>query len=355
MKNKVLFISLVLAVVASLAFASCAPEAAPTPEVAVPEAEVAAPEEEQFEWKMVIAYPETNVPCQLCGALLEDKVERESNGRLKITVYCAGELMKVMDTLDACSKGVIQMEESVGAYWRGIDPVFDLDWALPMSCRDQMEGFALLDYGLQDVLAEAMAERNLYYLSPMAYNHWVVMTNKPIHTLSDFEGLKVRGTGPMLDLLEMLGAMPVFLAGEEIFTGLQLGTIDAAGWSSEAWETMKWGEVCKYYTMPHLGQCMAHISVNMDAWNSLPDDLKYILKSAVTVYSYYVVQTDIAMERMLEASIPPERITTLSDEDVEELKKISIQVWDKIAKKSPRCAEGVEIMKEYLRKSGAIE
>jgi len=352
-KNKVLLISVVLVLVAGLVLASCAPAAeGPAPAGPAPAAE------EHFEWSFVGAYPRNEPGFPIWQKYISDAVEEASGGRLKIKLYSDGELMKATEVLDACSVGTIEMESSVGAYWRGKDPLWDFNFMMPYSWRGGDEYEALMDSGLRDLLAEMMAEDyNLRLLNTECYGHHVLYLNKPVRKVSDFKGLKLRDTGTILDLYEDLGASTVFLAGSEIYTALQLGTIDGAGWNSSGWEDMHFDEVCEYILLPPVGSNCGHVSVNIDAWNSLPDDLQYILQSACDKSGRMQEIWKVQNERRLLKTImeeEPERVIVMPDEEVEKIRDAASRVWDKTAAKSPRCAEATEIMRSYLEEHGAM-
>jgi len=353
-KNKVLLISVVLVLVAGLVLASCAPAA----EGPAPAGPAPAAEQEVFEWKFAGAYPWTEPGMQTMKKYICDEVEEASGGRLKITLYAAGELMAPLEVLDACGKGTIQMETSCGAYWRGKDPLWDFEWSMPYSWRDNRELFHLWDNGFEELLLPLWAENNLHCLSMRGAGHHVLYLNKPVRKVSDFKGLKLRDTGAYLDLYEDLGASTVFLAGAEIYTALQLGTVDGAGWNTAAWEDMHWNEVCEYILLPPVGtNSGGHVSVNIDAWNSLPEDLQYILEAAALKERGIDERNRIQLERSLVTKIradDPDRLLIMPPEEVEKMRDAASRVWDKLAARSPRCAEATEVMRSYLEEHGGM-
>lgn len=314
--------------------------------------------EKTFKWKMVTCYPRTEPTVPTMQKYLLDVVKEQSNGRLTIKQYPGGELMKSTEAFEACSNGAIEMVASCGAYWRGIDKIFDFSWGIPYSWRDEREGFDILDTTvIGDLVADGFAKHNLYYLAATGFGHHVFYTNEKIQKVSDWKNLKVRDTGVLLDLYKKLGASPVFLTGSEVYTALQLGTIDGAGWNTRAWDDMHWKEVAKYILLPPVQSHHGELIVNMDAWNSLPDDLKYILKSAAWKAGRMDEQIRIRQERRMYQQLmieSPERVLVMPDAEVAKMRKAAEEVWDNVvAKYSPECARAVEAMKEYLRSNGA--
>jgi TRAP-type mannitol/chloroaromatic compound transport system substrate-binding protein len=103
-----------------------------------------------------------------------------------------------------------------------------------------------------------------------------------ITSVDDFKGLKFRAPGNQARILQKLGAVPVQLAGGEIFPALQSGAIDAAEWIGPYNDlSLGFYQVCKYYYSHgyHEPGPMLQLTVNEEAWSTLPDDLKGIVQT----------------------------------------------------------------------------
>ncbi|MBJ7545656.1 ABC transporter substrate-binding protein, partial [Pseudomonas sp. OA3] len=86
----------------------------------------AAPQEgsssQTFNWKMVTSWPK-NFPGVGVGAERFAKlVDEMSNGRLKVKVYAAGELVPALEVFDAVSRGTAEMGHGAPYYWKGKVP-----------------------------------------------------------------------------------------------------------------------------------------------------------------------------------------------------------------------------------------
>jgi TRAP-type mannitol/chloroaromatic compound transport system substrate-binding protein len=75
--------------------------------------------------------------------------------------------------------------------------------------------------------------------------------NKPINSLADLRGLKMRIPGIGGEVLKRAGGTPVTLPASEIFTALQTGSIDAAEWVGP-YNDMALGlqDAARYYCYP---------------------------------------------------------------------------------------------------------
>ena len=101
-----------------------------------------------------------------------------------------------------------------------------------------------------------------------------------INSPNDLKGLRYRTTGPMIDIMQRVGANPVNLDGDEILPALQEGRIDGAEFVGPAAD-IEFGfeEVAPYQYQPGFHQPMGAIEliVNKSRYEQLPDDLKAIL------------------------------------------------------------------------------
>lgn len=109
----------------------------------------------------------------------------------------------------------------------------------------------------------------------------VFFCNKPITTLGDLKGLKVRSfTASMSALLSELGAAPVTLSFPEVYPALERGVAQCGVTSPTSANTGKWPEVTNHLLpLSVSGSVQAHI-VNLAWWNGLPADKKAALEAA---------------------------------------------------------------------------
>lgn len=98
----------------------------------------------------------------------------------------------------------------------------------------------------------------------------MLFCRKPIATLADLKGLKVRINGPSAgDLVKALGGQPVSLAFGEVYTALERGTVDCGITGSGSGNSVKWPEVTTHlYTMA-LSWSTSGYFVNLAWWNKL--------------------------------------------------------------------------------------
>ena len=235
-----------------------------------------------FEWKLVMAWPKNTPGLATAAERLVKNIEVMSNGRLTISVYGAGEYVPALQVFDAVSSGTAEMGHSAAYYWRGKSAVFSLFGTVPFGMTAQEKNGWLHHGGGLELWREAYAPFNLIPFP--AGNSGVQMAgwfNKEINTLEDIQGLKMRIPGLGGTVFERAGGTAVQLPGNEIYTSLQTGVIDATEWVGP-FNDLAFGlhDIARYYYYPGWQEpnAVLELMVNKSAYESLPVDLQKIIE-----------------------------------------------------------------------------
>jgi TRAP-type mannitol/chloroaromatic compound transport system substrate-binding protein len=289
-------------------------------------------------------------------------VKKASNGRLIIEPYGAGVLFPVPESFDAVRDGVVQMAMVWSGYWAGKDPVFALCGTRPADPIVEFgENFYRSDYlaPIMFKVYEKYGVKSLggFDLAPLE----ILMTNKPIRSLADFKGKKIRSAGIGATFYSALGAGTVSLSAPEIYQALQLGTVDGAEYNDYLVnKEMGLHEVTKYIIDPCL-HCGAtddkDLLVNPKAWAELPDDLKAIVMAcrdharSLSATAYDVGNKKAKIEwfkRKIQAINLPEK-------DVKEIRGIAMKILVDFGKKNPEAGQYVAGYAKVLNDLGYTE
>ncbi|RZV49725.1 MAG: ABC transporter substrate-binding protein, partial [Pseudomonadales bacterium] len=110
------------------------------------DAKSSAAKQKSYQWKMVTTWPKNFPGLGSAPENFAKLVARMSNGRLKIKVYGAGEVVPAMEVFSAVSSGTAEMGHSAAYYWKGKAPASVLFTAIPFGLNAQeMNGW--LHYG----------------------------------------------------------------------------------------------------------------------------------------------------------------------------------------------------------------
>jgi TRAP-type mannitol/chloroaromatic compound transport system substrate-binding protein len=304
--------------------------------------------------------------------LLEKKLPAMTNGRLNIKLYWAGDLVKSADTLDAVKTGTLEIAGMPSIYFKGAIPEAAIEYGLPFGIRTPFEMYNFM-YGEKlpnlfggwkavDFLRQVYAKYGVYYLVG-GVDCWPAsfMFTKPIKSIADIKGKKVRASGTMITWIEKLGGQGVYIPGEESYSALQTGALDGITWGGGmGMYSMKFHEVCKYYLYPSL-MPVNHLTVivNQKAWDSLDDDLKQILEVAFIKGGLdFTAHQNFTGERWALTQMAKTAKVTLNElkgKDLQMAEKAAFAIWEDEAKKSPGCAELVGKVKDYMKTLGYLE
>ncbi|WP_406855479.1 TRAP transporter substrate-binding protein [Alsobacter sp. KACC 23698] len=109
---------------------------------------------------------------------------------------------------------------------------------------------------------------NAKVLTLWPFGPQVFYCRKPVASVADFNGLKVRSFTPTMSaLLQKLGATPVTLSFSEVYTSLGSGVVDCGVTSPNSGNTGKWPEVTTHYIpLAVSGSVQGHF-INLAYWN----------------------------------------------------------------------------------------
>ncbi len=243
-----------------------------------------------IEWRMVTTWP-PNFP--IIGDSIKtfvDTVYKLSHGRLHIKVFNGGELIPPLEVFDAVSSGTAEIGSSASYYWAGKSSATQLFSAVPFGMNAQQLQAWIEFGGGYELWSELYAKFNLvpFYAgnTGMQMGGWF---NKSIEKPEDLKGVKMRIPGLGGKVFERAGGTVVLSAGGEIYTNLERGVIDAAEWLGPFHDyLMGFHEIAKYYYSPgwHEPGSALEFIVNKSKYESLPEDLKLIIKVASAQSSF---------------------------------------------------------------------
>ncbi len=295
-----------------------------------------------FRWKMVTTWP-ANFPIFQEGAQkFADDVAVMSNGRLSIQVFAGGELVPPLQVFDAVSQGSVEMGHGSPYYWAGKVPEAQFFSSVPFGMTARGMNAWLYGGGGLALWQEIYRPFNLIPF-PMG-NTGVQMGgwfNRRIDSVADLQGLRMRIPGLGGKVLKRAGGNPVLMAGGEIYTALERGTIDATEWVAP-FHDLRLGlnRAAKYYYYPgwHEPGTEFELMVNLGAWNSLPADLQKIVEVTARAVSEWIYgemeyHNQVALKTLREQKNV--EVLEFPSEVIEALKKTALETFRDEAAANP--------------------
>jgi TRAP-type mannitol/chloroaromatic compound transport system substrate-binding protein len=212
--------------------------------------------------------------------------------------------------LDALQNGTVECGQTASLYYVGKDPTFAAFTAIPFGMNMRQMTAWLTQGGGNELAAELYRDYNVVGIpfgdTGVQMGGWF---RKEMRSLEDLAGLKFRISGFAGHVFSRMGASPTQIAGSDIYPALERGTIDAAEWIGPYDdEKLGFARIAKYYYAPGFweGSSRGVFMVNIRAWESLPDNYKYILEQAcaestMVMAARYDDQNPKALRRLIAA------------------------------------------------------
>jgi TRAP-type mannitol/chloroaromatic compound transport system substrate-binding protein len=236
--------------------------------------------EDKIRWKMVMPWSKGLLFYDI-AVHFADSVRLASAGRLDIKPFSAGELVPAMQSFDAVSQGAAQVGHDWPGYWKGKNEAFVAFASVPFGLDAEGYNIWLYERGGLEMMQELYGKFNLFALpGGQCGQEMGLFSNIKATKMEDFKGMRLRTPGWFMDIMNNLGASVTPLPGGEVYLALERGVIDAAEFSSPAINyPMGFDEITKYVIEPGVHQpgIQCGLFFNQDAYNKLPEDLKWII------------------------------------------------------------------------------
>jgi TRAP-type C4-dicarboxylate transport system substrate-binding protein len=208
------------------------------------------------------------------------KIEEQTKGKIKITVYFANALSSSPEMFDSTVSGLADISENITYVNAGRFPLTEMAMLPELETRS--------------ALATSKAMWNLYNTVPEIKNEYkgvkvlwlhssapmrILTTKKPIRSLEDLKNMKiwVSGAAPVRTG-KALGFSPVSMAPGDVYLALEKGVIDGAMATNEIAVSRKFVDICKYFNEIEICHTPFYVVMNQQKWDSLPPDVKKVFE-----------------------------------------------------------------------------
>ena len=215
-------------------------------------------------------------------------VEEMSGGRIKIDALPVNAVTNINGAIDAVHAGTLDGAHHVPAYYYGKDHAVSLMGTGPMMGMSGQMWLGWYYYGGGQALYEKLVQQKLK-LNVVSLFH-MPMNVQPlgwfkdeIKSPSDFKGMKFRTVGLATGIYEGLGASVISVAGSEVASALDRGTIDAAEFNNTTSDTVYGLPDVRKVLMArsyHQPSEILEISLNKAKYDGMSADLRAIMKYA---------------------------------------------------------------------------
>jgi len=256
-------------------------------------------------------------------------VEQRSGGRIKVELYPASQLGQIPTTVDGVALGTIEFAMPAVGFLIGLEPRFQMFDAAGLFDSVEHGQKVLADPAVRARLASFGEAKGVEPLIMALNGPLMVVSHKPIRTVADFKGQKIRvpGAAPLhIEPFKKLGASPVSIPLGEVLPAMQNKTIDASISSFNVLTGFKYFDVAKTATYLPASFLMVGGIVNRNFMKSLGPELAAIVREearkAEAVFSTFGV-ADVERTREIWIKNGGEAITIAPDEAASYLKDVT--------------------------------
>ncbi len=230
--------------------------------------------EATIELSYSIFFPSTHVQCQTAVAWAEE-IKTRTNGRVNITVFPGGTLTNAPQCYEGVVNGISDIGMSCFAYTRGRFPLLEaLD--LPVGYPDGMTATRATTALTLKYNPEEISDVKMLYVH--AHGPGILASKKPVESMADLKGLKIRATGLSSKIVENLEGIPIGMSQPETYEALQKGVVEATLCPIETLKGWKQGEVIDYVIESSATgyTTSMFVAMNKSSWEKLPADIQDI-------------------------------------------------------------------------------
>jgi TRAP-type C4-dicarboxylate transport system substrate-binding protein len=284
------------------------------------------------------------------------ELTNRSGGRFTSSIFAGGALGKGPEHYDIVAKGLSDMGYFTATWTPGRFPLTDV-----LSLASWVDG--------KDIATEignAMYRRILNQEFPgvkmIELNGCIqsfLWTKKPIKTLEDAKGLRIRTPGGhQTSYIKAIGAEPIFMPLADVYMAMETGTIDGVVTCPPLVLAYKLQEVAKFGLVATFGCVSEGVIMNMESWKKVPSELKPIIEEVCNnpFKTTGGLTRDVYKTMMKEIEDAKVELYTLSSKEAErwyEAFREMTRKWvAELEKKGFKAKEVVKIYHEECEKRG---
>lgn len=233
----------------------------------------------------------------------QEAITERTDGKITFENYWSASLLGATDSLQGVRDGVADIGLIIPSYYPQELPVGSwisgLGNALSGSTVHDVAAGGAASYENSttfEPLVEEYASHNLTVLQATSSPAYNLLCTKPIESEAEAEGMRARSSGPAwTGTLEALGMLPVSLAFNEAYEGLQRGVIDCMVINpNQLVSGLQLKDIVTDYVPVTFAQLQASTWVmNLDVWESFPVELQQIVheesaQAALNIWEGYL-------------------------------------------------------------------
>jgi len=287
-------------------------------------------------------------PQALGARRFAELVAQKSAGRIKITVYPAGQLGSDLQMQNALRGGTQEFTVPSTATLANLDKAFGIV-GMPFSFQSEAQADAVLDGAFGRQLLQRLPAAGLVGLAfwENGFRH-ISNSRRAVQTLEDIKGLKIRTMQNALyiDLFNALGANAVPMAVTELFSALESRAVDGQENPFTVIHAQKFYDVQKHLAITGHAYDALVLVAAQKFWDKLAAPEQQWLQEAAREATLYQRQNSRELNDTLRAALAQHGMQ-IAQIPEHELHKMRVALQGVVAKHA--AASGPEIAAAFAR------
>ena len=303
-----------------------------------------------------------HAPNSLQGAALirmADRVKQMSAGRLIVEMLTSSSVVKASEAFESAATGIIDGDATGAGYITGKNPAFQFFGDIMGGYETPWQILGWFHSSGRAVADKLYPNYNMHLIGVFVATPESLGSTKPLRGIDDLKGWKFRSPpGMESEIFTKLGAGPVVMPFGEVFTAMSSGAVSGADASTLAvnkglglYDVGKHATYPGFHSMP-----IEHVTVNLDKWKALPDDLKRIFEAAIDTTAIEVATQSVTLDQQAAKDLKAAGVTLHDWSTTDRLKfrKVAQEVWTDWANRSPDSKKVFESHVAYMKQLGIL-
>ncbi len=289
-------------------------------------------EEVRIRWRLPLSFQTTMPVLGDNPIYVTDALRSASSGAVDIRIFEPGEVVPALGITEAVSEGKVEAGYTWLGYDQGRIPAATLIGAVPFGLEPWEFAAWWFEAGGRELGQALYAKRNIHAIfCGLTGPETAGWFRRPVESLEDVRGLKIRFAGIGGKVMERAGASVTMLPGGEIFQALEKGAIDATEYALPIVDqSLGFNRVApfNYYPGWHQPATSSHMVVNLDAWHSIAEADQKLIETACTAGVLRNLAHSEAVQGAVIAGFPEAGVEarTLPEEVLRELERVTESV-----------------------------
>ncbi len=215
---------------------------------------------------------------------MKERLEVLSGGEIQLDIYPNAVMGGEIETLEQVQAGQLAMTKVSMAALEAQLPEARVV-GLPFVFRDEAHFWKVLEGPIGKQLLEAGETRGRNFFGLCYYDAGArsfYSTRRPIHSIADVPGMKIRvmSSPTALDMVLAMGGSPCPTVWGELYTALAQGTVDAAENNPPSLVSSRHYEVCKFFSLDEHQRIPDMLVFSTKVWETLSPEHQAIFRQA---------------------------------------------------------------------------